>query len=481
MTKEVQAAQNAQNSHLTFEERYRNGKELRAATPREELGNFTAPPRDAEQIFDETNKTRLPSLIPIRRQRMSESAFAFLRGSAALMATDLSAAPMAGVHVQACGDSHLMNFGAFLSPEDNALFDINDFDETLPGVDFTVDLRRLAASCAIAALDAGDNDKTARRVAKTAAKAYRERMSELATLSPIDAWRARIDLREDAAHLFDSALAKRLRGAAGQKYPHADDASADFPHLTRDKKGGELRIEDHPPLIYHAKEASDPSVYVDINRVFEQVAETLAPEVRGLVSRYHLADAAFKVVGVGSVGTYCAIGLFTTKDDEPLFLQLKEALPSALERLDDPKGAQHPSVNPWHGQQGRRVVSGQRIMQAASDLFLGYMKDHESGREFYVRRLKNRLLGSIAELLESKALPQYASLCGRTLARAHARSGDAATIFGYMGKTEAFDDAIASFAMLYAAQNKKDYEAFVAASPAQNAAAKEKPPASGAK
>jgi uncharacterized protein (DUF2252 family) len=211
----------------------------------------------------------------------------------------------------------------------------------------------------------------------------------------------------------------------------------------------------------------DPSIHVDIPSVFEGVKNTLAPEVATLLARYKLTDSAFQVVGVGSVGTYCAIGLFMTQDGDPLFLQIKEALTSALERLP---GA------PWPGQQGARVVAGQRIMQAATDLFLGWTTDPASGRRFYVRHLKNRRLGSISELLETKALPQYAILCGRTLARAHARSADAATLWGYMGKNEAFADAIASFAMLYAAQNKKDFEIFIAAGdaakPAETARAK---------
>jgi len=452
---------------LAFEERYRAGKALRDATPREKLGDFSTADRDPVAIIAETNKTRVQTLVPIRRERMAASAFAFLRGAAAVMASDLAGEPMPGIPVQACGDCHLMNFGAFLSPEGNSLFDINDFDETLPGVDFTVDVKRLAASFAVAALAAGDSDKSARRIAKGAAAAYRERMAKLAELSPIEAWNSRMLVQREAADLFDDKLARSLRHAAGHKHPERD-GDADFPHVKRDPESGEWRIEDRPPLIYHIEPSGDPSVNVDLPRVFAQVAETLPIEVKQLLPRYKLADDAFKVVGVGSVGTYCAIGLFMAPDDYPLFLQLKEALPSAMERLHGENGAAANSgLKPWLGQQGARVVSGQRIMQAASDVFLGYTRDEASGREFYVRRLKNRRLGSVSELLEAKALPQYATLCGRTLARAHARSGDAATLSGYMGKSEAFDDAIASFAMLYAAQNKKDFETFVQAAAPQ--------------
>ncbi len=435
-----------------FDERFDAGKQLRSVVSRESLGEFSAGDRDPGAIFDETNKGRLPALIPIRRQRMSQSPFAFLRGAAALMAVDLAAHPSPGITVQACGDCHLMNFGAFLSPEGNALFDINDFDETLPGVDFTADVKRLAASFAVAALAAGDSDKSARRIAKGVALAYRERMAKLARLSPLEAWHSRIDLTEEAEGLFSDDIAKKLRLAAAQK--HADRREdANFPHIARDPATGDWRIEDNPPLIYHVPVQEDPSIHVDIPAVFAGVTNTLAPEVATLLARYKLVDSAFKVVGVGSVGTYCAIGLFVTRDGDPLFLQVKEALTSALERLP---------CAPWTGQQGARVVAGQRIMQAATDLFLGWTTEPTSGRQFYVRHLKNRRLGSISELLETKALPQYATLCGRTLARAHARSADAAVLWGYMGRNEAFADAIASFAMLYAAQNKKDFDGFVA-------------------
>ena len=326
-----------------FDERFGAGKQLRDAVSRESLAECEIGDRDPIAIFDETNKGRLPSLVPIRRQRMSQSPFAFLRGAAALMAVDLARQPSPGIHVQACGDCHLMNFGAFLSPEGNALFDINDFDETLPDVDFTADLKRLAASFAVAALAAGDGDKSARRIAKNVALAYRERMAKLARLSPLEAWHSRINLTQEARGLFDDDLAKKLRLAAAQK--HADrEEDANFPHIARDPATGEWRIKDNPPLIYHVPEKEAPSIHVDIRAVFAGVVGTLAPEVATLLARYQLADSAFKVVGVGSVGTYCAIGLFETTDGDPLFLQIKEALPSALERLQ---------VTPWQRPAGR--------------------------------------------------------------------------------------------------------------------------------
>ncbi len=440
----------ASTSGFSRNERYEAGKKRRAEISRESLGEFSAPARDPNAIFAETNRGRLSNLIPIRRQRMAASPFAFLRGAAALMAIDLAAQKIPGFPVQACGDCHLMNFGAFLSPEGAALFDINDFDETLPGVDFTVDVKRLAASCAVAALAAGDTQTKARAVAKESVKSYRERMGELAALSPYEAWHARADLKREAADLFERRLARTLRDAASHKRADPSD-DENFPHLVGDSKKGGWRIADHPPLIYHDSDVEDATIHVDLPEVFKTVIATLPPEVGALLSRYRLADSAVKVVGVGSVGTYCAIGLYVTEDGDPLFLQLKEAMPSVLERL---------GAKPWSGEQGARVVTGQRIMQTAADSFLGFTQDPVSKRQFYVRHLKNRRLGSISELLEAKALTQYAGLCGRTLARAHARTADAATLWGYMGKSETFEDAIASFAVLYAAQNKKDFDAF---------------------
>jgi uncharacterized protein (DUF2252 family) len=358
--------------------------------------------------------------------------------------------------VQAGGDCHLMNFGAFTSPEGNVLFDVNDFDETLPDVDFTVDIKRLVASVAVAAQNAGQIDRDARRTARMAATAYRETVRGLARLSPIEAWNARVQLEEATHGLRDRVIDDALH-AAMTKSPGRNDAD-DFPKLER-VGDGQWRIADRAPKIFHVDDAIDDAARLDIKRLFEAVGATLSPQVAALLRRYSFCDAAFKAVGVGSVGTYCAIGLFMTEDDEPLFLQLKEARVSVLERL---RG----SV--WNGAQGERVVTGQRIMQAASDLFLGWAHDETSGRQFYVRHLKTRRLGSISEVLQEKALPRYSALCGRTLARAHARSSDAAVLAGYMGKSETFDDAMASFAMAYTAQNQKDYNAYRASAPAES-------------
>lgn len=438
--------------HRTRAARYAAGKARRRFVSRESLGDFSDGGRGPTAILAESDRGRLTSLLPIRYERMAQSPFAFLRGAAAIMAADLATQAAPGLQTQACGDCHLMNFGALLSREGNVLFDINDFDETLPNVDFTVDLKRLCASFAVAAQDAGDSDKKARRVAQLAARGYRRHMARLSRLSPLEAWQDRIDVVREAEVLGD-ALAAKLRALVGKTRP--DREADNFPHLARSPDGG-LRIEDRPPLIYHVENSGDPAAHIDIAGALANCRETLTPEVNALLRRYELADSAFKVVGVGSVGTYCAIGLFSTADNEPLFLQLKEARRSALETLgpgaDEQGGAQ----------QGKRVVDGQRIMQAASDLFLGWTRDEASGRHFYVRHLKNRRLDSVAELIEENALANYAELCGRVLARAHARSADPAMISGYMGKSDVFDDALASFAMLYAEKNKRDHARFLA-------------------
>ncbi len=440
--------QDKQFHHHAYEARYAAGKALRKVVQREALGDFSPSKRDILSIFAATNAGRLPSLLPLRHQLMSASAFAFLRGAADLMATDLASAPTPGIMVQAGGDAHLMNFGAFASPEGNVLFDLNDFDETLPGVDFTIDLKRLCASVAIAAQIAGQSDHDARAIARAAAKSYRGAVHMLADLSPIEAWNARVPLSEVARSLRGRVLSDALH-AAITKAPRRDE-SDEFPKIERGESD-KWRIVDRAPKIFHVETSTDVAARIDIAKLFDAVRATLSPQVAALLQRYRYRDAAFKAVGVGSVGTYCAIGLFMTEDDEPLFLQLKEARVSVLERL---------CKSPWTGAQGARVVSGQLIMQAASDPFLGWARDEASGRQFYVRHLKTRRLGSISELLLENALPSYAALCGRTLARAHVRSTDAAVLAGYLGKSDAFDDAMASFAAAYSTQNQKDFKSF---------------------
>jgi uncharacterized protein (DUF2252 family) len=431
-------------------ERYQHGKRLRKKVPRERHADLLgSAARDPVAILAAGDRSRVPELIPVRYERMLTSPFAFLRGAAAVMAEDIRHQPIAGIPVHACGDCHLMNFGAFDTPEENVVFDINDFDETLAGIDFTVDLKRLAASVAVAALAVKLPNKRARALAAAAVEAYRSRMHILAKFSPLEIWHSKIDLRREIERIEDASLRQKLSAIVSKAVGHLEEDD-NFPHLV---KGKGARIQDRPPLIYHFTGKRDPRRWVDEKRVFATYQDGLAPERRCLIERYALKDVAFKVVGVGSVGTFCAIGLFMSGDGAPLFLQIKEAGKSVLECLG-PKFEDHP---------GRRVVEGQRMMQAASDVFLGWTEDQASGRYFYVRHLKNRRLGTVSELVEQQSLGGYARLCGRTLARAHARSADPAVLAGYMGRGDVMDDALASFAMAYARRTQSDYDRLVKA------------------
>jgi uncharacterized protein (DUF2252 family) len=429
----------------TLAARYAQGVKLRQKSSRQSHADLLGPAdRDPVAILAAGDRTRIPRLIPVRYERMLASPFAFLRGAAAVMAQDLRHQSSVGLTVQACGDCHLMNFGAFATPEENILFDINDFDETLPGVDFTIDLKRLAASVAVAALAEGFSKKRARATAAATVEAYRTRMRALAKLSPMEIWHSRIDLAREVKSIEDRSLRRKLHAIltkAGKRLEQDDN----FPHLVTSGRG---RIADKPPLIYHLIQKGDVKHRINAERMFTSYQTRLPPERLRLYERYAMKDLAFKAVGVGSVGTFCAVGLFISADGDPLFLQIKEAGKSVLECLG-PKFSGHP---------GRRVVEGQHIMQASSDIFLGWSQDDASGRHFYVRELKNRRLGAISELIEENALVNYAHLCGRTLARAHARSADPAVLAGYMGKSRAFDDALASFAMAYADRTQRDYD-----------------------
>jgi uncharacterized protein (DUF2252 family) len=430
-------------------ERFRHGKALRRRAPREAHADFKGPlSRDAVAILAKSDRDRVPELVPERYNRMKQDPFAFLRGAAAVMAADLVGQPMAGIPVQAGGDSHLMNFGAFVTPENNMLFDVNDFDETLPGVDFTVDLKRLAASVAVAATVGGAPKKQAHALAAGAVRAYRRHMAMLAGLSPLEVWHSRIDLEEEIKRLGSPPLRRKLAKVIDKARSEGLSKDDNFPHLVR---GDGARIVDKPGTIFHLSARADRKHRLSADRVFAAYRKDLTPDRLRLLDRFVLRDLAFKAVGVGSVGTFCCVALFMTPDQEPIFLQIKQALRSVLERLA-PESA-------YKGHQGRRVVEGQRMMQAASDIFLGHTQDPDTGRQYYVRTLKNRRLGGVSELTEADDLADYAQLCGRTLARAHARSGDPAAMAGYMGKSGVLDDAIATFAVAYAGQTLVDHAA----------------------
>lgn len=435
----------------TIAERRQAGQNLRKLVPRRVHGVWSPPStrRDPVQILIESGRHRISRLLPIRYERMRVSSFAFLRGAAAVMAADLATTPVSGLWVQACGDCHLANFGTFASPEGTPVFDVNDFDETLPAP-FEWDLKRLATSFAVDARDRNLPERTCRQLARTAAMAYRIHMAALAKLPPLDAWRSRLDATEALASIEDPKTRDReLRRLTAL----SEAGRRGYPKLLERQKGG-WRIRAKPPLIFPLTGQDDDTHELAARTAFESYRITLPEERRVLLDRYQLVDLAFKVVGVGSVGMFCALGLFVTKDGATLLLQIKEAQVSVLSTY---AGAS------LYANQGRRVVTGQRIMQATPDIFLGWTQDPGDDQHCYVRQLKDSRMAMIANELADGVLPHHAVLCGSTLARAHARSGDPARLSGYMGSGGAFDAAIADFAMAYADQTERDWRLFLEA------------------
>jgi uncharacterized protein (DUF2252 family) len=432
-------------------ERRQAGQALRKVVPRSLHAGWNAPPsrRDPVDIIVESGRHRIASLLPIRYDRMRASPFAFFRGSAAIMAADLAATPSTGLWVQSCGDCHLANFGTFSSPEGTPIFDVNDFDETLPAP-FEWDVKRLAASFAIDALSRRLGARTARQLASATVLAYRVHMQRLAKLDPLESWQSRVDV----IGMVDGIGDEKLRERELKRLHAAAEAShKGYPKLL-ERHRGSWRIKTRPPLITPLSGQADDTHERVARTAFESYKLSLPEERRILLDRYDLVDVAFKVVGVGSVGTFCAIGLFATRDDQTLLLQLKEAQTSVLASSAGPS---------LYANQGKRVVVGQRIMQTLPDIFLGWTEDHGDDQHCYIRRLKDSRLALIGTDLAEGALPYYAALCGATLARAHARSGDAPCIAGYMGSGGAFDAAIASFATAYATQNEADWRLFLEA------------------
>jgi uncharacterized protein (DUF2252 family) len=425
-------------------DRRQAGAALRHDVPRSAQAEWTPPADRADpvDILIEQGKSRIQELLPIRYGRMRADPFAFLRGAAAVMAADLVRTPSTGIRMQACGDAHLANFGSYATPEGLPVFDINDFDETLPAP-FEWDVKRLATSLVVSGRVAQYPEKASRKLALTAARAYREYMAELAALPPVIAWNRRIDLVKAIADIDQP----KVRDAVEKRLARVLQSEAKHFGLAATRDGG-VHIPEKPPLVYHLNKHALPA-----RKAFASYAKTLQEDRRVLLHRHTLRDVAFKAVGVGSVGTFCAIGLLTAGDGSPLLLQIKEAQESVLAPY---AGA---SEYPNHGE---RVVVGQRMMQAATDVFLGWTRAPIDGRCFYIRRLKDSRLANIGTQLQA-ALPFYASLCGRTLARAHARAGDPALVSGYTGSGKAFEEAISEFAVAYADQTEKDWHRFVSA------------------
>ncbi|KJS56218.1 hypothetical protein VM98_08610 [Streptomyces rubellomurinus subsp. indigoferus] len=430
-------------------ERRRHGRAARERISRSAHGRWipAADRPDPLAVLVRQGEDRVKRLLPIRYGRMADTPFSYLRGAAAVMAADLAAVPDTGLTVQLCGDAHLVNFGVYASPERALLFDVNDFDETYPGP-FEWDVKRLAASVAVAARDNGQDGDRPRRAALAAAHGYAAAMRRFAGLGELDVWYARID----TADLLPLLRKPRRRRRVEADLAHARRRTSlqAFDKLT-EERDGRRRIISAPPLIEPLKEAE----LRGLGQVFSDYRATLAEDRRVLLDRFRFVDAATKVVGVGSVGTRCHIVLLEGRDTrDPLFLQLKEAGRSVLEDHLPPARVDAEVAAHWGG---RRVVTGQRLMQAASDIFLGWTTG-PAGRHYYGRQLRD-MKGSVdVATMRPTGLRAYADLCGRTLARAHARTGDRLAIAGYLGGADTFAEAIADFAVRYADRTVLDHE-----------------------
>lgn len=428
--------------------RYR-GKVMRAAIPFSSHAGFKVDPKrpDPIELLDKYNKTRVKELVPIRWGRMLQSPFTFYRGSAALMAFDLAQTPSTGVRVQACGDCHLMNFGAYATPERNIVFDINDFDETLPAP-WEWDVKRLAASFVLAARDNELKPKYQMLAAQEVVRAYREKTLEYSRMSILDIWYSRIDWTSVIESTSDATLQKARKSVLNKAMKRTIQDYY-FPKLTEEIYG-QFQIKDSPPLIYHPEDKTFADRFKKSLSIYR---DSLQEDKRRLFDRYQLADVVIKVVGIGSVGTLCGVALFLAPDNDPLFLQIKEANESVLE----PYAGKSEFKN-----HGHRVVVGQRIAQSASDIFLGWT-EFDDGRHFYIRQLRDTKVKLDVELWDGDQIIEAAGFLGAVLARAHARSGDSAVISGYIGQTDEFDKAVADFSMAYSDQIEKDHALLVAA------------------
>jgi len=451
-------------NRLTVEERVARGNAARNECPRRGHGRWspaTSRP-DPIALLEDQAATRVPELVPLRYGRMLVSPFTFYRGAALIMASDLAATPRSGLNAQLCGDAHLSNFGVFASPERQLMFDINDFDETLPGP-WEWDVKRLAASFEIAGRDRGYAPSDRRTVVMSGVAEYRARMQQLAAARNLDVWYAHIEISKLFEALSSSVTKKqRKRAEANVAKARTRDSMQAFSKLTH-VVDGQRRIMADPPLVVPVEdlmtsEADRSAIDEQFHRLIQSYRRTLETDRRELLESFQYVHAARKVVGVGSVGTRAWILLLLGRDgQDPLFLQAKEAQESVLERfVGKSKYRNH----------GQRVVAGQRLMQAVSDIFLGWQ--HVTGfdgeeRDFYIRQLRDWKGSADIESMVPSGMTAYSRICGATLARAHARSGDRIAIASYLGKSDGFDRAIADFAVSYADQNERDYEAVVRA------------------
>jgi uncharacterized protein (DUF2252 family) len=439
-------------SQITPADRRAHGKRLRDTVRRDAHTEWRAPADRADPIgiLRAADASRQPDLVPLRYGRMLQSPFTFYRGSAGVMAADLAHTPVSGINVQVCGDCHLMNFGGFATPERRLIFDINDLDETLPAP-WEWDVKRLVASFVLAARSNGLSDANGHDAAVACARSYRRKMRDFAAMDVLDAWYARLDDTDILAMLPQerkAVLKKRIAKATA-----ASSSELAFPKLV-EGGGAQARIHDTPPTIFHAEASRAAGDLEMIRESFKKYHETLDEDRRVLLDRYQLIDAAIKVVGIGSVGTLCMVALMMSVADNPLFLQFKQANASVLEAY---------AGKSTYSNHGQRVVMGQRLMQPASGLFLGWVIGPE-GRHFYIRQLRDVKLSPLVETYDTEMLSIYGELCGWALARAHAKAGDPWAISGYLGrKSDQFDQAMGKFALAYADQAERDHAALRAA------------------
>ena len=438
------AATSVARSATTFKERYAAGKALRDVCPREAHAIWKAPkgrPNPVETVLA-AEKGRVSELLPLRHGRMVRSPFTFYRGSALAMADDLASTPNTGVRVQICGDAHLSNFGGFATPERRIIFSINDLDETLPAP-WEWDIKRLAASFVVGCRDNRLSDAVAQDVAMTCVRTYRESMTQFSQMKTLELW-----YRSIAVDELISKLPPNLRKSALKRVERERGKSRGeemFPKLV-EQKGGKPLIRDQLPTIFHAEGYPPGEIQESVRDVFAGYRDTLPHSSQSLLGRYEIHDVAIKVVGIGSVGTACWVFLLMAGEGDPLFLQVKEARASVLESH---AGA---SVFPNHGQ---RVVNGYRLMQPSSDMFLGWSSAPK--RDYFIRQLRDIKIGLMVETFGTTEMNIYANWCGTALALSHSRSGCSVTLSGYMGKSDAFDKAIAAFSVAYADQNEKDH------------------------
>jgi len=429
---------------LSEKDRTRAGKSLREHVPRTAHAKWSPAPNrpDPIELLKSADRGRIAELLPIRYARMSQSPFAFYRGAAALMAFDLSRTATTRLRVQACGDCHIANFGGFGSPERQLIFDINDFDETLPAP-WEHDVKRLAASVVLSGRDLGFRERYCSDGARAAVECYRERMRAYAEMNALDVWYSHLDVEILVERAKTASARKRWQKAESEA--RNETAEHMLPQMTTTKHG-RTTILDRPPLVYHPRGMKSKSKFVE--DMFHRYRLTLTEERRVILDRYHIVDIARKVVGVGSVGTRCAVMLLTAGKHDLLFLQFKQASASVLEPYVGK------SRYPNHGE---RVVTGQRMLQAASDVFLGWTRD-DDGHNYYFRQLRDMKMKIDLDEMPQEDWLEYVEICGWALARAHARTGDPAMIAGYLGKNDSFDEAISKFAEEYADQTERDHE-----------------------